>query len=593
MNTVLDAPPPVAATGERSYYNMTQAATLLGVSRMSIWRWVRAGRLPVSRLGHRTVRIERVHLERLLAETGSAAGGGSMVSSRTANDPSDDSMIAEHVPCAGWRSVAPGDHFVQFYEADDFLLNAVAAYIDTALQAGEAGVVIATASHRHGLEQRLKAEGLDLAAASAGGQYVALDAAEIVAQFTVAGLPQPQRFSETVGAVVARAAAGGRPVRVFGEMVALLADAGNYPAVLGLERLWNDLQTTQAFSLFCAYPMAQLGGDGLAGTIGTICAEHARVIPAESYTALPAADDRLRAIALLQQKAISLETQISEREQTEERLRAALLAEQDARAAAEAALRMRDEFLSIAAHELRTPITSLRGYAQLAQRRLERDGQAAPERVVPALEAVAGQAGKLSRLVDRLLDISRLEAGKLVLDRQPADLAVLVEQVVSSARTWSDQREIVYSSPRSLLALVDPLRLEQVLTNLLDNAIKYSPDGGRIEVTLARSTATAELSVRDFGLGIPPEQRERIFDRFYQAHANGYLSGMGLGLHIAREIVDLHNGTIRAEFPADGGTRLVVTLPVDAQLAERRAGVDALDVNQGSRQSAWAEEFAV
>jgi excisionase family DNA binding protein len=597
MNTVLESPPPTpadaTAAGERSYYSMTQAAALLGVSRMSIWRWVRAGRLPVSRLGHRTVRIERAALERLMEQAGSASEDEALAAFPTADDLIGDTALSEHAPRADWRDVAPGEHFVQFYEADDFLLDAVAAYIGAALRAGEAGIVVATAAHRHELKERLTAEGLDIATAGTNGQYVTLDAGETLADLMVDGSPQPDRFADVFGNAITRAAAGGRHVRVFGEMVAILADAGNYAAVLSLEGLWNELQQTHVFSLFCAYPLAQLGGDGLAGMLGDICAEHSRVIPAESYTRLAATDDRLRAIAVLQQKALSLQAEISEREQTEERLRAALLAERDARAAAEAALRMRDEFLSIAAHELRTPITSLRGYAQLAQRRLERDGQVAPERVVPALEAVSGQAGKLSRLVDQLLDISRLEAGKLVLQTHPADLTMLVAQVVSSARTWSDQHEIVLSAPNSLLAEVDPLRLEQVLTNLLDNAIKYSPDGGRIEVTLLRLGATAELSVRDFGLGIPPEQRERIFDRFYQAHANGYLSGMGLGLHIAREIVELHGGTIRAEFPPDGGTRLVVTLPIALRVSDVGADVAARDGHRGSQRDAFAEEFAV
>jgi signal transduction histidine kinase len=116
---------------------------------------------------------------------------------------------------------------------------------------------------------------------------------------------------------------------------------------------------------------------------------------------------------------------------------------------------------------------------------------------------------------------------------------------------------------------VDPLRLEQVVTNLLDNAVKYSPNGGAIKVTLAlrraRDTAAdwAELSVRDYGLGIPPEQRGQIFERFYQAHGNGHKSGLGLGLYISRQIVELHGGEICAEFPPDGGTRFVVRLPIE------------------------------
>ena len=112
-------------------------------------------------------------------------------------------------------------------------------------------------------------------------------------------------------------------------------------------------------------------------------------------------------------------------------------------------------------------------------------------------------------------------------------------------------------------AWVDPLRLEQVLSNLVGNAIKYSPDGGPIALTLAVDPggATVRLAVRDWGLGIPEERRAHIFDRFYQAHADHHRSGLGLGLYISREIVALHGGRLEAEFPADGGARFIVTLP--------------------------------
>lgn len=121
----------------------------------------------------------------------------------------------------------------------------------------------------------------------------------------------------------------------------------------------------------------------------------------------------------------------------------------------------------------------------------------------------------------------------------------------------------MYGPPR-LPARVDALRLEQVLTNLLDNAIKYSPDGGTITVTLGQTAAELCVSVRDHGLGIPAEQRGRIFDRFFQAHQDGHRSGMGLGLYISKQIVDLHGGEITVEFPADGGTCFVVHLPATA-----------------------------
>jgi PAS domain S-box-containing protein len=233
-----------------------------------------------------------------------------------------------------------------------------------------------------------------------------------------------------------------------------------------------------------------------------------------------------------------------------------------ARHEVEDALRLRDEFLSIASHELKTPVTALQGQAQLVLRRFERTGEMDPARVAQALQAITGQTRKLARLIAQLLDISRLQAGKFAIEPEPTELAELVRQVVANARALGQDRRIRLETEPRLPILVDPLRLEQVLTNLLDNAVKYSPAGAEIDVSLrALPEGGAELAVRDFGLGIPAEKRGQIFERFYQAHGGGHRSGLGLGLYISHQIVTLHGGEIRAEFPADGGTRFLVRLP--------------------------------
>jgi len=537
----------------RAYYSISQAAELLGVSRVSIWRWVRAGRLSVVRLGHRTARIKREDLERLPVQIGPSGY-------RSWSIPHTD---------ADRRSDADGalgtatEHFVQFYESDEFLLDAVSEFIGPALRTGNAGIVVATNVHLARLEDALTAQGFDLGAARAAGQYVSLDAAETLARFMDDAKPDAGRFEDVVGSLVVGAAAGQRRVRIYGEMVALLAGSGNHVATIRLEQLWNDLQHRHPFSLFCGYPMDRFGGEALAELLGDVCEEHSRVVPAESYSSLADQDDRLRAVAVLQQQAESLQAEIAERKRAEGQLRLALEAERVARAAAEAALRSRDEFLATASHELRTPITVLSGQAQLALRRLTRQGHLEPKRAVRTFEAINDQAAKLARLVGQLLDLSRLEAGKLRLEPETTDLAGLVEQAVRNARDWSDQHPISFDGPPSLRANADTLRFEQVLTNLLDNAIKYSPDDAEVEVHLLRSPdGNVELAVRDHGVGIPPDKRDQIFERFYQAHGDGYQSGMGLGLHISREIVELHGGQIRAEFPDDGGTRFVVSLPL-------------------------------
>jgi PAS domain S-box-containing protein/excisionase family DNA binding protein len=853
-----DTDPPAHSAEPQHYYSISQAAALLGVSRMSISRWIRDGRLPVARLGHRTARIRREDLEHLLTGDSPPTSSLQVVPAGALVSPAQGGPETSRTPGAGWSEIGQGEHFVQFYEADAVLVAAVADYIGAALRANEAGIVIATAAHREAVEARLRADGLDVDGALAGGRYVALDAAETLARFIVHGEPEPGRFAEVVGSVVGRLAEGGRPVRAFGEMVALLAAEGSHAAAIQLEALWNGLQQVHTFALLCAYPVTALGGEALAAVFDDVCAEHARVIPAESYSGLADPDARLRAIAALQRKAAALETEVAERRRVEERLRESerelrdfienateglhwvgpdgrilwanraelellgyaaedyighhiaefhvdpeviddilrrlssddelhgyearmrakdgsikhvlinsnvyrqggrfvhtrcftrditerKLAEQEreelltrelatkrrlsllaeagralassldyeatlgavvrlalptlgdfgffdvveddevrripyapgdphtqalldgtrwvrsertdlnlcalssgvsgmhaeitdawledvatspehlalmrqlgfrsmltvplayqgrllgaltlfcgasgrrytdedlalaeelaSRAAAAVAnatsleearqaINLRDEFLSVASHELRTPLATLSGHAQLALRRLSRDGYLEPERVAHALDTIIAQSEKLSRLVGQLLDISRLQAGKLALERRPTDLAALVQQVVADAQARSDRHTVTLAAPEILESAFDSLRLEQVFCNLLDNAIKYSPGGGRIEVMLARhGPAVAELSVRDHGLGIPPDKRGRIFERFYQAHGEGHRSGLGLGLFISRQIVELHGGEIWAEFPDDGGARFVVRLPLTA-----------------------------
>jgi signal transduction histidine kinase len=231
---------------------------------------------------------------------------------------------------------------------------------------------------------------------------------------------------------------------------------------------------------------------------------------------------------------------------------------------------IRDEFLSVAAHELKTPLTSLRGFAQLLLRQAERGETLDSERLRPALAAIDQQSGKLGMLVDQLLDISRLEAGRLVIEPRVTDVVGLVEAVVMAAGATTHRHAITLRGARAALALVDPLRLEQVVTNLVDNAVKYSPRGGPIDVEVTKEGGEVVIAVRDRGLGVAPKHRARIFDRFYQAHTEHRLGGMGLGLYISQQIIDLHRGRLRARFPRGGGTEMVAAVPVGRARREKK-----------------------
>jgi signal transduction histidine kinase len=641
-----------------------------------------------------------------------------------------DPTTLELAPQSDWRPLNESEHVVQFYETDAFLLDALSQFIGIGLATGDACIVVATPSHRAGLDERLQATGLDVARARASGQYIALDAAETLSTFMVGGSPEPGRFAATLGDMITQAAEGRRQVRVFGEMVALLWAEGEHDAALRLEGLWNDLRGTHAFMLFCAYPIGGFGEEASAASLGDVCAAHTRAIPAESYTTLANPQDRLREIVLLQQKAQSLEAEIAERKAAEASLRAVkdqlevqvedlrrlhemslrltstldiesvlheilqaalavqgtdlgllslrdpqrdglkpqasrglddvflrevawvppgggacgrcytqreqvvvedvevdpIFAEyrQAARVAglravhstplltgngtiigvlsvyfrqphrpstretqlmdiytrmaadsienarlyqeAQNAIRARDQFLSIAAHELKTPLTSLLGNAQLVERRAERDGSFTGP-AAKAVRTIAQQAKRLNKMILALLDVSRIETGRLDIERVPMDLCGLVRRVVEEIQPTLDKQSVDCLTPTGALMIDgDEVRMEQVVQNLLANAIKYSPSGGPVVVRVERRADQACLMVTDVGLGISEHDQRDLFRPFYRASNTDtrYVSGMGIGLYVVREIVSLHDGTVAVESREGEGSTFSVCLPLVA-----------------------------
>lgn len=263
---------------------------------------------------------------------------------------------------------------------------------------------------------------------------------------------------------------------------------------------------------------------------------------------------------------LGVSTDITARKQAEDERNELFHREREARMTAETALQQRDDFLAVAAHELKTPVTGLRINAQLILRRLQKGEDQLPVWFGDRLSIIDQQSDRLTRLIEQLLNVSRLDQDKLQVERRSHDMTVLVEQLVSAAQTRTTRHTLVLVADASLLAEIEPEGIEQVASNLLDNAIKYSPDGGQIDIGLQRTIDNHIcLAVRDRGLGIPQEKRAAIFDRFYQAHATDHRSGLGLGLYISKQIIEAHDGKIAVEFPSDGGTRFVVTLPVQAK----------------------------
>jgi PAS domain S-box-containing protein len=224
-------------------------------------------------------------------------------------------------PGAYLEKVQAHAHGVQFYGDDAYLLDGLTRFIGGALGAGDSSIIIATKAHRDGLAKRLVACGIDTAVATRQGRFVALDAAETLAKFMVDGWPDSERFHQVVGSIVAQCQLSGRTnqskLAAFGEMVALLWAEGKPEAAIRLEQLWNELARVHSFHLHCAYPISYFHDERHAELIEKVCAEHSHVIPDETYTSLAGEDERLRTIALLQQKAQALANEVAERKRAQ------------------------------------------------------------------------------------------------------------------------------------------------------------------------------------------------------------------------------------------------------------------------------------
>ena len=222
------------------------------------------------------------------------------------------------------------------------------------------------------------------------------------------------------------------------------------------------------------------------------------------------------------------------------------------------ALTLREQFIAVAAHELRTPLTAIFARLQLVERRLGNPdyGRDALARDVGAMRR---GAEKIRVLLERLLDVSRIRSGRLALERAPTDVAALVRAVANEYAESSGHLVNVVAASKDELVDLDAVRMEEVVLNLIDNAAKYGPSDKPVDVSVAVKQDAVRIAVRDYGTGIPPDGREQLFEPFYRQQTDG--RGVGLGLYLVREIVQLHGGTVAIEDGERQGTTFVITLP--------------------------------
>ncbi|GAC1322638.1 MAG: hypothetical protein NVSMB2_20030 [Chloroflexota bacterium] len=304
---------------------------------------------------------------------------------------------------------------------------------------------------------------------------------------------------------------------------------------------YPDWARREGMVAFAGYPL--LVGDKVVGVIALFARQP---LPASSLQALGAIAD---AVAL----AVDRATAEAERERLMLELREGI--------------RIRDDFLAAASHDLKNPLAAVLGAVQILQRLMGRGTPVPPERLTAGLDMIGGAAKRMAAQIDELLDVARLQlGGDLPLDRASTDLVALAREHARAQESGTDlHRIVVEAAVPELIGLWDPARLGRVLDNLLNNAIKYSPSGGEVIVSIARDDHAAVVTITDQGIGIPAADQARLFERFQRgANVSGRIAGTGIGLVAARQIVEQHGGTLALSSEEGGGTTVTVRLPLRA-----------------------------
>jgi signal transduction histidine kinase/ActR/RegA family two-component response regulator len=473
---------------------------------------------------------------------------------------------------------ATSDHIVQFYETEQFLAEAVSRFLAQGVIASEGVVMIAAPDHVRVILDGLTKKGFDVERARATGQLTVLDAQETLGRFMVGDMPDWDLFLEGVGGVLAKAigSSAASRVRAYGEMVDLLWRAGRHKQALVLEEFWERLRDRYAFSLLCAYVMGNFFKESHAVDFRRVCELHDKVRPSEAYSSDADDEAQLRQITLLQQRALALESELLHRKELEEALRCS-------REQAEAANRAKDEFLAMLGHELRNPLSPILTALELMK--LRGDGRLTREQ-----EVIERQTKHLTRLVDDLLDVSRVTRGVLELRRHRVDLRDVLAKATEIASPLLEIRRHhfdVHAPPRGALLLdADEARLSQVIANLLTNAAKYTPPEGHISLVARREGGEVVIEVRDDGNGIAPELLPRVFDLFVQGRqpVDRGDGGLGIGLALVRSLVQLHDGSVSARSPGVGqGSVFTVRLAAAQKTEAASASSRPSSIRRASR----------
>lgn len=466
-----------------------------------------------------------------------------------------------------------GMHAVQFYDDEAFLFATVARFIAAGLNAGEPVVIITTKVHKRGILQYLEGQGTRHGANE--GRLLFVDARHLLSRLMLGGMPDPVRLKAGMVRLFSQASEGlapGARVRVFGEMADLLWKDGNPAAALRLEELWNEASERHSFSVVCAYAIRNFARESDSAPFTALCNGHSHVLPTERFAGLGEGDPRLCEISVLEQRAEALKGEsarnqqleralrdaLKERARVEVELRASLEREQRARAASDANDAFRNAFASRFGQDLREPLHTILTTARL----LSMHRELSPESQ-RRLERVQASGVRMQRMIEQLLDLieDRSSGGLIVTRSQQHDLVALLERVVDEQRVANPGRKIELQSDPSCLSAIDPGRIAQAFTTLVANALAHGDCVRAVRVSARVRGAQVHVSVHNEGPAIEPALLGRLFEPFASAATGPRPEGLGLGLYLARRVLQAHAGTLEVSSSQADGTCFEAVFP--------------------------------
>lgn len=568
-------------------------------------------------------------------------------------------------PVFDWYKLKNNASVVQFYDKENFLIDSLESYFDSS----DPALVIATENITKPLKLHLIKKG-------SKHKFKLVSAESALSKFMEGGMPNPEKFEKLISKYLSGLSKDGQHVRVFGEMVSLLWKRGNKSGAFQLEALWDQLKLKHNFSICCAYPMVDVGGYESMNDFFNICLNHGEVIPSESYSRLDSSQSRLKEISVLQQKAHTLQREITRRMDYESSLHnlvhklriseefnrniiessadgikvidvkgvvlslnghgSKLLEIEDpsevigkkytdlwrgeyfetAASAFEEAKRggigrfqgqrhtlkgtlkwwdvvitpvrsedgkiemlvsvsrditeqkemeiRKDDFLSATSHELKTPLTIQKGYTQLLRSAIKR-GDA--EKIDTLAAKIEDQTNKLSKLVTNLLDVAKIQGGRLAFEPESVNIKEIVANVADEVGQMTKSHKITIIGEGDINLFADKDRLKQVVTNLLTNAIKYSPESEEVLIEIVDKPSEVVVCIKDKGIGISKKDLTKIFERFYRGSGvdEKTYPGLGLGLFISSQIIKGHGGRIWVESDKGNGSSFYFSLPLSGR----------------------------